>query len=687
MSPRLLRPLAWIGGYLACLALWLSYAPYGFNPWDECVLAYGALRVLAGQMVWVDFFGYAPGRYLLAATLDHLFGTSLLTLRVGFCALTAAMPLLAYSIGRRLMPRAWALVPAVLVALGPSVYYFRSYPLVALLGGWSLCRLVEAPSRARQAAHGLVLVACTLLESAAGGFVVLLTPLALWASPSPWLAGARRQASALLFVFGAALLGALPVLGFYAWHGKLLEALSLQTYRYVVTGASMWVAYPSPWEALLSGGFHPILQASFFWAMALALAGAAALASVSFLRGRRLVLRGDSPAADPQLLVICLLGVLNFLLPVYRAGFYNVLRASPLPWILGAFLASRRLGGFGLLYAGLFALHLTTAPAYRSISTGGPPGAAFQDDLVSIPDDRSGVLMERRHAELLRDALAWIDQTTGPGDPIFAVPLNPLFYYFGRRDNPTGHDYILPGYWRDPGQIAETLQALERRPPKLFLYCDVPVDGWSERRFSATSAPIYDYFVRRYAWFDRHPYSLWTEGDITFTAFRRLRPSAHWPGLETSSRGLVPARTRGPVRIGALEVAGREATGWILGPGAVVEVETSAPGPQVFLFRPHCPEPGAAWSLPELRISALGPDGTASRTLRLAARDPADDGPLPPMVSVSLAAGAGVRPVLRLEVLATRSEHLRGSWQIVQPCLLEEAAAFYGRSEWPGEKM
>ena len=40
---------AGLRGYLATAAVWLWIAPYGFNPWDECVLAYGSLRVLGGQ--------------------------------------------------------------------------------------------------------------------------------------------------------------------------------------------------------------------------------------------------------------------------------------------------------------------------------------------------------------------------------------------------------------------------------------------------------------------------------------------------------------------------------------------------------------------------------------------------------------------------------------------------------------
>jgi hypothetical protein len=695
MRPRAIRAAGWLGGYLACLALWLSYARYGFNPWDECVLAHGALRVMDGQMVLVDFFGYAPGRYLYAALLFQLFGVSLLALRVGFCALTAGMPLLAYAIGRRLMPRSWALVPALLVALGPSVYYFRSYPLVALLGGWSLCRLLEAPSAGRQAAHGAVLMACALLESTGGGFVLLLTPLAVWATPAPWLNGGRAKAAALGRIFGAAALAALPVLGLYAWRGKLWEALSVQSYRYVVGSTSMWVEYPRPWSALFSGRFHETLQDSLFWAMALALAATVVYAALGLRRGRRILApAGASPAAEPQLLVLCLLGILNFLLPVYRAGFYNVLRASPLPWLLGMFLASRLAGAGGreargrrrllgvpaLIYAALYVLHLTLFPEYRNISTGGPPGAALNAGLLRLEDERAGILVEPRHSELIQTAKTWIGRSTREGDPIFAVPLNPLFYFFGRRPNPTGHDYILPGYWRDASQIVETVAALEKRPPKLFLHCDLPVDNRSERRFAQTSAPLYDYFLRRYAWTERHRYPLGPGLEVWFSLFRRLRPELHWPAPEAASRAPVPAGTRGPVQIGPIQIAGRKWSGWRLGPGGAVEVVASGVEPQAFLFRPRCTPDGPAWNLPQLRATVRRAGGHVREALRLGA-DAEDEGSLPAMAAIFVDPRAG--EMLRLEVSATRPEHLRAEWQLLEPCLLAEAEAFYGLDETP----
>src|SRR5262249_30181364 len=153
-----------------------------------------------------------------------------------------------------------------------------------------------------------------------------------------------------------------------------------------------------------------------------------------------------------------------------------------------------------------------------------------------------------------------------------AVPLCPLFYYFGQRPNPTRDEYILPGYWRAAGQIAEAAAALERAAPKLFIYCDVPLDARAERRFSETSPALYDYFMRRYARMDRIACPI-AGLDVNFTMFRRVRPAARWPALEAASRALSPAGAHGPVFLGPLERPGGPVAGWKLGAGGSVEIQ------------------------------------------------------------------------------------------------------------------
>ena len=688
-----------LAGYLATLGLWLSYAAYGFNPWDECALAYGGVRVLQGQVVWIDFFGYAPGRYLLAALIDTLFGINLLVLRVGFLAITAVMPILAYSIGRRLMPGRWAVVPALMIALAPSTYYFRSYPMVALLGAWSLCRLVEAPTIARQLAHGLVLSFSCLMEAAAGGFIVLLTPVTLWLTTSPWVEGWRGKATALARIAVAAVAGATPALLVYAWNGKLLDVLSLHAYHYIVKGTSFWIEYPRPWDSLMEGDWQQALADSLFWTLGGSLAATVVFAAAAILRRRRhFAPEASSHAAEEQLLLLLLLGMLNYLLAIYRAGFFNVLRSAPLAWILAIFLTSRLwsrnrvAGALPLLYALAFAILLVSDPQYRNNATGGPPGAALNAGLIPLADERGGILVEPRHERLIRIGTRWIERTTREHDPIFALPLNPLFYYFGRRNNPTSQDWLLPGTWRDEAEMAETAAELERRPPKVVIYGDVPIDGQGARRFKVFAAPLHDYLMRRYAWTEHLEYPMGASLDVPFYLFRRLRPAMQWPRLIEACESMKPTKVTGPVEMSAGVIAGQRVWSWRIGPGGVAEVQVEGSEPVWLTFRPVSSGAPDAWQRPSLRVSVAahspGNAGTAPNTIvtpqlvRRIGPDLSDDHILPPMNALRLVPTGGDSPLrVQLGVPATRLEYLDADWRLIQPCLIREQDLFYARDD------
>ncbi len=682
--------------YGVTLCFWLSYASLGFNPWDECVLANGALRILDGQMVWVDFFGYAPGRYLLAALCFKL-GGNLLSIRIGIAVVTAVMPVMAYLVSRSFLPRGWALFPAILVMLVPSTYYVRFYPLLALLGAWSLLRLVEAPTRWSQAVHGLVLLVCFLFKTVSGGFILVLTPVALWAGMTRKPGMCRRVPRATLAVAGWAALAGAPVLAYYAIQGVLLEAVKTHLYGYVVTGTSLWVPYPNPVESLLAGDLIMAVEEAFFWSLALFLVAGLTLAASG--RGglwRRFA--GSRPPAEvwKKVSLLVALGILNFLLPIYRAGLFNVLRASPIPWILGVMMSyglwSGRFFGVGkgagprapgclgkgaamliMGYLAALALHLSVSPAFRNLSTGGA-GPLLGQRWLKLEDQRAGVWMEPRHIELMETVHGWIEEATAEGEPIFAAPLVPLFYYFGQRPNPTGFDYILPGTWRKKAQREKTLDRLRKAAPKLFLYSDIAVDGLDSRRFKEYSQPIFALFDRNYAWTDVLGYPISDAAEAPVYNYRLLRPWARWNRVGNSFQKPRPTSTRGPVVPGNFECDGRRVSGWTLRPGGRMEI--AVPAGDRLVFRHRILGPGDGWwSRPALRIRIAGAAGEEELFL---SADPFFDDGLPPMAA--LAAGP-LEGVITLEAMAESPEQLTGEVQILHPFLSSEKELFYARTE------
>ena len=82
-------------------------------------------------------------------------------------------------------------------------------------------------------------------------------------------------------------------------------------------------------------------------------------------------------------------------------------------------------------------------------------------------------------------------------DPIFVMPLNPVFYYLTDRVNPTPYDWILPGMLDKPAQRI-VVNTLRSNPPKIIIYVDIPIDGREDRRFANYAPIIFDHIKKNY---------------------------------------------------------------------------------------------------------------------------------------------------------------------------------------------
>src|SRR5438128_3118495 len=94
---------------LLCAALLLAFAvAIAYPRWragidwrDEGLLAYGAVRVMAGDIPHRDFVSLQPPlSYYMTAAMFKLFGTSLATLRILGLSIFLVLPLFVYGVGR-----------------------------------------------------------------------------------------------------------------------------------------------------------------------------------------------------------------------------------------------------------------------------------------------------------------------------------------------------------------------------------------------------------------------------------------------------------------------------------------------------------------------------------------------------------------------------------------------------------
>jgi 4-amino-4-deoxy-L-arabinose transferase-like glycosyltransferase len=163
---------------------------------DEGILLQGAQRILAGQVLYRDFFSfYTPGSYYALALLFKIFGSSLPAARTALALAGAILSSITYLLARRVCSRAIALTLAALATLTTLPYRFLvlhnwDSTLWACLALYSAVRLLEIPSRRWAFALGLFSSLTVLFEQSKGAGLCLglgMGFLAIW-----FLQGRRR---------------------------------------------------------------------------------------------------------------------------------------------------------------------------------------------------------------------------------------------------------------------------------------------------------------------------------------------------------------------------------------------------------------------------------------------------------------------------------------------------------------
>jgi hypothetical protein len=176
---------------VAVLALQLLLARYCLDLVDEGYFAHLADRVAQGELPYRDFATiYTPGVHYLHAWMFGLFGHDLVSMRVPLILVKVGLAALLYVLGRRLMPPAFAALPAVLLfAIDTAPLMWEPHPAwyaltFALIGVWSIARLIETGrDRWVLLAGAAAALACAFKQNiglftllAASGFLIFHSP-------------------------------------------------------------------------------------------------------------------------------------------------------------------------------------------------------------------------------------------------------------------------------------------------------------------------------------------------------------------------------------------------------------------------------------------------------------------------------------------------------------------------------
>ncbi len=511
--------------YLALIGYFNSFSEYGFNIWDEGGFANGTLRTLYGEKALEDFNpnGYLPGRYIYGAFFFKLLGIDIQSLRLSVVLITPAMVFMVYAISRKIMPPGFAFLAALFMLSAPSMYYNRFFPFFTILNLFCLLNVLTK-KRTRDflfLGASILLAGFFKFEIALIALVIALALVIVMILKSGGQTSFLKTDDATIRSPRAKLLtwvsGALLGLAFILTIGYFLQnGFFLKVFKLVVDAHNVWGnPFPDifPLGTLIEKlGPHKMFERLLFYLPLWVYFG------VGVLLLRRIIkFKSAISNQDISLLTILSFGICVFGLVIWRAGFDNLLRTLPPFYILFCYLLylgreklirwQQRLGVFSqsnsliektpvnvliVFLPFLFFYEMNTHHGFYAGSIG-----AKKQETQSVELDRLRIFTNPQEARWLEEVVDRIEIYTDKGDPILALPLNPIFYFLTDRINPTRYDWILPGMLTQEEE-KKMVAGLRTHRPRMVVFVDIPIDGKEERRLENYAPLLYAFLLENY---------------------------------------------------------------------------------------------------------------------------------------------------------------------------------------------
>ena len=461
---------------------------------DEGYLVQGIQRLLEGEVLYRDFDrNYMPGVYYTFVPLFHWFGSDLLITRFVWLVWLSLLCAGSYLLLRPHVPRRFAALAALLVALASAPIH-KTFVPATVVAGLFCCRALLATrvSFLRALAVGLVLGLASLFrqETAAFSVAIAAGTLLFKNLPSRRLRQLRAQAGGLAVGIVLVWLPVAIPLAVSGAFGPMFKQVVLSA---SAVNAVLALPYPSPfdrWSALpfyfpsvlavlgigLSVGAWVRNRFRILDALVLQWAAASVLLHTVVMQ------RSDS-AHLRQMLVPSTLILIVVLARAWRGSWDSEARPS-----------ARRTARVGLVAATVAVLGLarwgiaeTVEPAYRGMG-----------EAVLLNESRARVSVGPELAGEVNQLLALIREHTREGDPIFIAPYGAIYYFIGGRSNPTRQDLVFPGYSSTDEKQRELRDRLEQARVQLVLIWNVDFDGREEFRFLSYATVLDEYLENRF---------------------------------------------------------------------------------------------------------------------------------------------------------------------------------------------
>ena len=516
--------------YIALVVYFLSFSKYGLNIWDEGGYANGTLRTLNGENALVDFNpnGYLPGRYWYGVLFFKLFGVEIQSLRIGVVLLTPLMVIMVYSISRKIMPSGFSFLAALCVLSAPSMYYNRFYPFFVILILYFLTKTIANRNLISLTGLTLTILLSSFFKFEVTLFSILVSMVIISILFFNNSIKFNIHVGKILNIFPKYLtyLSGLGIIatGFFLFYlGK--DGYFLQVFKIVVEAHEVWGnPFPElfPFFKLYNEiGYHKIFERILFYLPIFVYSLVLVIILVRFFSNKY-----DFELVNLHLLAIVGFGICAFGLVIWRAGFDNLLRTLPPFYILFSYLlfivwqkviffqnnsgnpihAKVTRVPLSLLIVFLPSLFYYEMNTYHGFYAGsvGARNWVVNKNLKAMNPETTPVKLERLDVKTRPAEAKWISEVVNrinlyskKGDPILALPLNPLFYFLTDRINPTPYEWVLPGMLNKDEEL-KMVEILKIKLPKVVVYVDIAIDGKEERRIKNYAPHLYDFLVENY---------------------------------------------------------------------------------------------------------------------------------------------------------------------------------------------
>jgi hypothetical protein len=485
---------------LLCAALLLAFAvAIAYPRWragidwrDEGLLAYGAVRVMHGEVPQRDFVSVQPPlSFYTAAGIFKLCGTSLVSLRGFGLSIFLLLPLLSYGVGRNFMDPVLsfaAATPGCILGLP----YCNFVPLAVWQGiAASLAAVfffLLAALSTRQwlafPAGALSALSLFLRQDQAVYTMVSIVALtiALALARGDSIPGTNLRRALLLWLAGIAIVLIPAIL--ICWRIGALPEMFRQLILFPFTTYRKTSSLPFPrftvwrsvWETAVVLLFYlpPFVQA------------------IALLYIVRSVISRRFGRREALLTFLVIWSALFYLQVIIRSDFTHLaITLSPF-FLLTAFgwsIVHEKIANYRKLELALSAVVAILVASFLWIlhSCALPDGTRANEQLAL---ERGGVRIEQAH--VIADFVQRLQASVPPERSILVLPYQPMFYFLCERRNPTRWNYLWPG--DQTAQDHERLiEEAERDPPAIVLLAQ-------QRDVAAFAPTIVEYLRARYLW-------------------------------------------------------------------------------------------------------------------------------------------------------------------------------------------